>query len=105
MRLVACVGYLLYVNRNEAHQYSHNMLIPIEQYTIQKNVLSSGVTITFSVAGPTATVSAPTLHLYALNGLIRAVILALLAVDEILVSWTLLFNAMLTVYIRTMPFW
>ena len=96
------------MNRIKADQYSHDMLIPIEPYTriqSKKNVLSSGVTITFFVAGPTATVSAPTLHLYALNGLIRAVILALLAVVEILVSWTLLFNAMLTVYIRTMPFW
>ena len=84
------------------------MLIPIEHYTCirsKKHLLSSGVTITFSVAGPTATVSATTLHLYVLNGLITAVIITLLAVVEILVSWTLLFNATVTVYIRTMPFW
>ena len=54
-------------------------------YWIQKHSLSSGVTIIFSVAGPTLTVSATTLHLYVLNGLIRAVTLIVFVVGKMLV--------------------
>jgi len=57
------------------------------------------------VAGPTATVSEATLHVYVLNGLIRAVTLTVLAVVEMLVVCTLLFSATVTMYFRTMPFW
>jgi len=56
------------------------------------------------VAGPTATVSEATLHMYVLNGLIRAVTLRVLAVVEMLVIGTLLFSATVTMYLRIMPF-
>ena len=57
------------------------------------------------MAGPTATVTATTLHMYVLNGLIRAVTLIVFVVSGKLVIWVLLFNATVRVYIRTMPFW
>ena len=57
------------------------------------------------MAGPTATVIATTLHMYVLNGLIRAVTLIVFVVSGKLVIWVLLFNATVRVYIRTMPFW
>ena len=57
------------------------------------------------MAGPTATVLATTLHMYVLNGLIRAVTLIVFVVSGKLVIWVLLFNATVRVYIRTMPFW
>ena len=56
------------------------------------------------MAGPTATVLATTLHMYVLNGLIRAVTLYVFVVSGKLVIWVLLFNSTVTVYIRTMPF-
>ena len=75
-------------------------------YLIQNHSLSSGVwTAIISVAGPLATVTATTLHMYVLNGLIRAVTLIVFVVGKMLVIWVLLFNSIMTVYIRTMPFW